>query len=442
MPRTTGNLCPKSNTDEQRSKFKFIDENGEPYDLRDLRKRGRPDRREDRPNMWFPVYFNKEVNSFSLERQSPFDIEITPKRGDGSDGRWRWGKERVGANLDILEARFTKKSEKWDISHRVYLNHVNATPIDGDDDLDEDEETAVERTSRAKSIWMGGELSTDVGRRTFKSLIPEAEIEYPKPVELLKRCVNYATGNDDIVLDFFAGSCTIAQAVLELNALSNQQRRFICVQLPEPFENEIAVDNGTLRTIADLGKLRIKRVIEKLVQQQQNNNITDFQGSGFRVFKLDTSNIRAWDPNPANLAQTLEDYIEHIKPDRSESDLLYELLLKLGLDLCVPIEIRQMGGNDGATETPAGREPAVDVNAQPHTVHSIGGGVLMVCLSRHIGQGDVEALAQGIVNWHQELAPATDTMCVFRDSAFADDVAKTNLAAILNQHGMVNIKSL
>ena len=101
--------------------------------------------------------------------------------------------------------------------------------------------------------------------------------------------------------------------------------------------------------------------------------------------------------------------------------MLYELLLKLGLDLCVPIEQR----------TIAGRE-----------VHSVGGGVLMTCLAEQITREQVEPLAQGIIDWHKELAPAGDTTCVFRDSAFENDVAKTNLAAILEQHGIQNVRSL
>ena len=365
-------------TDEQRAKFKYTDENGEPYDLRDLRKRGRPDRREDRPNMWFPIYFNKDENSFALERQSPFDIEITPKRGDGTDGRWRWGKERVAANLDILKAKFTKKSEKWDISHRVYLNQVSTTPIDGGDDLDEDEETPLERTSQAKSIWMGGELSTDVGRRTFKALIPEAEIEYPKPVDLLKRCIYYATSNDDIVLDFFAGSCTTAQAVLELNVIHEQQRRFICVQLPEPFNKEIVTDDATLRTIADLGKLRIKRVIEELEQrQQEDNDSTDLQDNGFRVFKLDRSNFRLWDGSQPGedldkIAMQLELHEQHIDLNASQEDILYELLLKTGFPLTIKVEKVVMAGKE---------------------LFSIAEGALIICLQDEITKELIKAIA-------------------------------------------------
>jgi len=143
--------------------------------------------------------------------------------------------------------------------------------------------------------------------------------------------------------------------------------------------------------------------------------------TGFRVFKLDSTNIREWEPDRDNLEKTLLDHIEHIKPGRTEADILYELLLKLGLDLCVPIEKRTIAGK---------------------AVHSIGGGVLMTCLAEKIRPEDVEALAQGVVDWYKSLDPAGDTTCVFRDSAFVDDVAKTNLTAILEQHGIVNVRSL
>ena len=152
----------------------------------------------------------------------------------------------------------------------------------------------------------------------------------------------------------------------------------------------------------------------------------DWQGdTGFRVFKLDTSNIRAWNPKPHDLEATLFDHQDHLLEGRSEADVLYELLLKLGLDLCVPIEKRGIEGLD---------------------VHAVGGGVLLACLAEKITREQVEPLAQGIIAWHKELAPAgpagKESTCVFRDSAFADDVAKTNLAAILEQHGIQNVRSL
>lgn len=142
---------------------------------------------------------------------------------------------------------------------------------------------------------------------------------------------------------------------------------------------------------------------------------------GFRVFKLDTSNIRTWQPDRDNLEQTLLDNIEHIRHDRSEQDVLYELLLKLGLDLCVPIETRTIVGK---------------------VVHAIRAGTLIACLDTTISREDVESLALGIVAWHKELAPTNESTVIFRDSAFVDDVAKTNLAAICQQHGLETLRSL
>ena len=147
---------------------------------------------------------------------------------------------------------------------------------------------------------------------------------------------------------------------------------------------------------------------------------------GFRVFKLDSTNIHEWNPDRDKIAETLEDSIEHLKTDRTEQDILFELLLKLGLDLCVTIETRKV---DGCAKL-------------VHDIHSIGGGSLLVCLSKSIPQDDVEPVSLALVAWHQELKPAGDTTVVFRDSAFADDVAKTNIAAILQQHGLETVRSL
>jgi adenine-specific DNA-methyltransferase len=175
-------------------------------------------------------------------------------------------------------------------------------------------------------------------------------------------------------------------------------------------------------TIADVTRSRIQAAGNKI----KDTNPLFTGDTGFRVFKLDSTNISEWDPNPDSLAESLEAAIEHLKSDRSEQDILFELLLKLGLDLCVPIEQRSLSGSAG----------------QAHTLHSIGAGTLMVCLSTSIPLADVEPLALALVAWHGELQPAGDTTVVFRDSAFPDDVAKTNLTAILQQHGLESVRSL
>lgn len=143
--------------------------------------------------------------------------------------------------------------------------------------------------------------------------------------------------------------------------------------------------------------------------------------TGFRVFKLDKSNIREWNPGTENIAESLLEHREHILAGRTEGDIVYELLLKLGLDLCVPMESRTVAGK---------------------TVGAVGGGVLMICLAEKISAEEVETVATCIVSWHKELAPAGESTVVFRDSAFGDDVAKTNIAAILAQNGLENVRSL
>ena len=264
-------------TAEQKEQFNLKDEKGQKYDLRDLRKRGRPDRREDRPNMWFPIFYNPVNESFALERKGKDDIEITPKRGDGSDGRWRWGKERVSNNLGILHAKFTSRSEKWDISHRVYMHQVSTTHILGDDDLDEDEETPEERTSKAKSIIMGGEFSTDVARRTVKQILGQDIFEYPKPVDLIRRIVQFAGDRDSIILDSFAGSGTTAHAVLELNKEDGGNRKFILVQQPfDTKENE----NDKFNICAKITRERVLRVSKGYSYKTQAGKTEKVEGLG------------------------------------------------------------------------------------------------------------------------------------------------------------------
>jgi adenine-specific DNA-methyltransferase len=239
-------------------------------------------------------------------------------------------------------------------------------------------------------------------------------MSHPKPSGLLKYLIRTVTTGKDIVLDFFAGSGTTAHGTWLQNIDDNGQRRFILVQLPEILEPsnaeakpalEFCQRSGLQATIAGICKERL-----------------DF---GFRVFKLDSSNIRAWEPDRDDLEKSLFDATEHIKPDRTEQDVLFELLLKLGLDLCVKIEKLEVRSQE-----------------RRRSQHSCARRSADGLSGEQIATADVEPLALGIVAWHAELAPESDSTVVFRDSAFADDVAKTNLAAILQQHGLENVRSL
>jgi adenine-specific DNA-methyltransferase len=296
----------------------------------------------------------------------------------------------------------------------------------------------------------------------------DACFQTPKPVKLLNRVCALGTEDDSLVLDFFGGSGTTGHAVFGSNVGDGGNRRFILVQLPECLDSNDKAQKlaanvcdklGKPRSIAELTKERLRRAGKKI---REENPL--FAGDlGFRVFKLASSNIRAWEPDRDKLAETLEASVEHLKTDRTEQDILFELLLKLGLDLCVPIETRifyhekheaHEKGGDQKVEAMMSLHPQdfrafrvfrgspAESPEGSHTVHSIGGGSLLVCLSPSIPQADVEPLALGLVAWHKELKPAGETTVVFRDSAFADDVAKTNLTAILNQHGLETVRSL
>lgn len=235
----------------------------------------------------------------------------------------------------------------------------------------------------------------------------------PKPLRLLDRILHLATTNDKdcIILDFFAGSGTTAHATLNKNIADSGSRRYIAVQLPEK------IDDEKYYTISELTKERLRRAGKKVREDNP-----EWKGDvGFRVFKLDTSNIRPWEATAETLSEQLDAYVSPILEGRSEEDLLTELMLKRGIDLSVNIETRQFDGL---------------------TVSCVDGGKLITCFTRQIPASSVEELTKGIIDWHKSLKAGKDTVCYFLDDAFENNVAKTNLCAILEQHGLTNLHSL
>lgn len=272
---------------------------------------------------------------------------------------------------------------------------------------------------RTSTSWWDEKLYTSSATSALKRLMGGDYFDNPKHTGLVKKMVTlWAHGDGDIVLDFFAGSASSAHAVMERNAQDGVARRFIMVQLPEPCEPKSEAWKAGLKTIADIAKERIRRAICSL---RTNEVVEDAGGGsgldlGFKVFKLDSSNIKPWDADFDNLEESLFNAVENIKPDRTEADVLYELLLKYGLDLAVPIEKREIAGK---------------------TVYSVGAGALIVCLADNIGLDVVE----GIAALKEELQPEVMRV-VFKDAGFVDDVVKTNAVQILKQAGIEDVKSL
>ncbi len=271
--------------------------------------------------------------------------------------------------------------------------------------------------------------------KRLRALFGEAVFTNPKDEELLKELFGaFGVDDNDIVLDFFAGSATTMHAVSLLNIEQDSNCRSILVQLPEDLHAMGKSATGTAKkacknaiqylsnkglpaNICEISKERV-RLMKASIEEEN----PEYKGDlGFKVFRLDSSNIRAWNPDAFDLEQTLLDHAEHLVEGRNEQDVLYELLLKRGVDLAVPIEEMEVANK---------------------TVYSIGYGVLFACLDQSINKSEIEELGQGIAGWHKELEPATDTQVVFRDSAFADDIAKTNMTAILEQNGIAHVRSL
>ena len=383
------------------------------FDLWGLRNRNPKFGRFNRPNLFFPIYVlpdSIDECGYSRIAVTPEDdksVKVLPRNSEGEDGCWRWSKDKIStydlkASSPVLVAKKRQDGE-WNIYQK-----------------------SRKSTTRVKSIWSDTKFINEQGTVELGHLGMGDVFDHPKPVALAQRCLFLGTGPDDIVMDFFAGSGTTGHATLAQNTVDGGHRQYILAQLPEPLdprerEQKVASDFcdelGKPRNIAELTKERLRHAATKIKDKNPM-----FTGDlGFRVFKLDTSNIRAWEPDRDDLEQTLLDSIDHIKPNRSEEDILYELLLKLGFDLCGPIETRTIAGK---------------------SVRSIGAGTLIACLDENIAWEKVEPLALGIAAWHAQISPAGDSTVVFRDSAFQDDVAKTNLAAILKQHELGNVRSL
>ncbi|HSX06816.1 MAG TPA: site-specific DNA-methyltransferase [Candidatus Saccharimonadia bacterium] len=300
-------LLGQSLTPEQVAEYKYIDDDGERYRLLGLRQRGVASLRSDRPEMFFPIYVNPNNSRPSLVHEEGF-AEVLPKKSDGIEGRWMWGHAKVERDIQLLEAKLIAGRNEWDIFVRDYLNR------DGD-----------ERTRKPKTVWNEKELNYQNGTIEVKDLFSgEKVMTYPKPVSLVRRIVDLATSNEDIVLDFFAGSGTTAHAVMQLNAEDSGKRRWIMVQLPE------SITDGGLayKTIAEIAKERIRRASRKISSADASVDV------GFRSLLISSTNFKIWDTavRGEELKQQMLDHLNPVKEGSSEEDLLTELSLKSGID--------------------------------------------------------------------------------------------------------------
>ncbi len=201
--------------DEYLEEYKLKDENGR-FRYQGLRKRGSGAMRADRPNMYYPFYYNEKSKELSLEKTSDLDIEIYPKLSDGIDGRWRWGKETSASRLSELDAVMVKTRKEYDIFQKDYLS-----------------KNGEKKTIKPKSFWHGSEFSAEAGTLQMKQIFSKKVFETPKSIDFIKYILYQSLDKDSIVLDSFAGSGSTAHAVLNMNSEDGGKRKFILIEMEE-----------------------------------------------------------------------------------------------------------------------------------------------------------------------------------------------------------------
>lgn len=374
---------------------------------------------DSRPNLVYPI-------------PAPDGTEIWPKR------QWLWSKERTYEALKNNELEITSGKEGWVVSSKQYLR-------DSDGSI-----------RPAKMLSIIDDIYTQHGTNEMIQIFGNAKIfSYPKPSEFIKKLVSVMTsGNDDIVLDFFSGSASTAHAVMSLNAEDNKHRKFIMVQLPEPCDEKSEAYKAGYKTICDIGKERIRRAGDKLYETlktsgkdfqhiaknintaprktfasddgqtsfevpmiparwgkadetAENQKLADSLDIGFRVFKLDDTNMKDVYYSADEYSQTnLEELESNIKEDRTDLDLLFGCLLDWGLPLSMPYRSEKIGSCTVHTYAPG--DAALNVP-----------DALIACFDSNVPENVIK-----------EIAKRKPRRAVFRDSSFASSPEKINVFEI------------
>ncbi|MDX9906968.1 MAG: site-specific DNA-methyltransferase [Bacteroidales bacterium] len=374
-----GRMIDEYNREDERGKYRLLG----------LRNRNQSFNPTTRPKLYYSLFVNPKSGNVSLTQDDTFTDEVLPDAPDGIKTCWTWGKEKVMKENILLIAE--KSGVEWRIYRKDYLFNAYG----------EVAKTLV------KSVWMTKEITNDEGRKVIKELFGSAIMDFPKSTELIKALIQIGTTEKDLVLDFFAGSATTAHAVMQLNAEDGGNRKFIMVQLPEPCDEKSEAFKAGYKTIAEIGKERIRRAGKKIKGEWEEKRRQGVLGEetqqtldiGFRVFKVDTSNMKDVYYTPDALKQeNLEFSKDHIKPDRTPEDLLFQVFIDWGIDLSLPITKETIDGK---------------------TIFIVDTDALVACFDKGITEVFVK-----------KLAAYKPVRVVFRDDAFENDAVKINVEQI------------
>lgn len=375
--------------EDKENKFKMFD-NISGFELRELRNRNIKFNKENRPNLYYPFFIdpntkdNNGLHPISL-KSVPGWIELWPLESQGINVVWRWGKEKAQKNININIMAKPMKNGSYMIVEKYRESRI-----------------------MARSVWWDKDTNTEKGTLLIKKLMDGKVFDYPKPVQMIQRIIEMGTSenDNDIVLDFFSGSSTTAHAVFNMNAKTGGNRRFIMVQLPESIVENIDAKKAGYKTICDVGEERIRRAGKKI--KEETSADIDY---GFRCFKVDSSNMKEVYYRPADVRQlSLDQLTDNIKEDRTPEDLLFQVMLDLGVLLSSKIEEQKIAGK---------------------RVFSVADGYLMACFDKDVTEDVVTQIAKS----HPFYA-------AFRDSSMADDSVAANFEQIFATYSPETVRKV
>lgn len=349
----------------------------------------------------FPVYYNiltkeilidKEIEGHNIDEY----VKIIPYQTAGVLGRWTWSREKMINERDYLIVE--KVAGEYKLHKKVYSEQDNG---------------------RKPYTIVDAKLGrTELGSLEIKNIFDSKPFDYPKYSGFVKYLSSLIDDKNGIYMDFFSGSATTAHAVMQLNAEDGGNRKFICVQLPEKTEEDSEAYKAGYKNICEIGKERIRRAGKQLMEKIATTNaslLVDENGkvnknfspinidTGFKVFKLDTSNLKKWNNAPTKdaneVAKRIQLSLDYLESGRTELDLVYEIMLKYGLDLTLPI-------------TKSSNGKAYIVNGEEYK--------LLICSEMNLTLDDIESFADESVGTY-----------LFADRCFADDNLLINTQEIL-----------
>lgn len=366
------------------------------YRLIGLRNRNQRFNPQTRPNLYFPLWINPDTGHVSTCADQDHTIERLPLAGDNVPTCWTWSRQKIEQENEYVVGE--KAADGWRVFRKDYLDEGGSA------------------MTLAKSLQMDPEFNNDYGKKRIKELFGSNVTSFPKSPELMQRIVEIGSSDGDIVMDFFSGSATLADAIMSINAERGESRHFIMVQLPEKITEGEALKAG-FTTICEIGEERIRRAGTKIAadidasnrQLKVGGQPRPIPDTGFRVLRIDSSNFRDTFAEPGNQNQaTLYDFIDNLKEDRTPEDLLFQVLPSFRIPYSARIDEFEIDGVK---------------------CFNVNDGQLIACFDTEVGTGVIEKIAQ-----------ERPIYAVFRDASLADDSAAANFEELFKTYSPDTIR--